>query len=283
MLTERDIAILLALTRYYVLSRPQIQRLCFDSDTSGRVTRRRLQHLVGQKLINRQRMLYVPPNGGSTSSVYYPAPLGCEFLAGHFDDETFLATSTVSPIPHHLAHWIAVSETHIAFDKAIALQEEVHIDGWINEYDVVNKDESRPEKRYRLYSLLRESPRLVCSPDAAFLLSMRGHKKVFYLEQDRATSGARQIADSKTKGYAFMNELRAHRRHFPEATVDTFTVLMIAPTASRRDLLRNAIKGKPGASLWRFAAVADLQPEKMLFEPIYYPCEGEPAAIVRRV
>jgi hypothetical protein len=282
MVTERDIAILLALVRYYVLSRPQLQRLCFPSDISGRVTRRRLQHLVDQRLINRQQMLYVPPNGGSASTVYYPASLGCELLAAHFDDERYLATATTSPIPHHIAHWIAVSETHVAFDSAIALQDEAKIDGWINEYDVVNKEESRPEHKYRLYSLLRESPRLVCAPDAAFLLSVRGHKKVFYLEQDRATSGARQIADSKTKGYVVMNELRSHRRHFPEATIDSFTVLMVAPTPSRRDTLRKAFKGKPGDSLWRFATVADLQPEKILHEPIFHPCEGEPTAIIKK-
>ena len=42
MITQRDIEVLLALYRYYVLNRPQIQRLCFANDTTGRVTRRRL-------------------------------------------------------------------------------------------------------------------------------------------------------------------------------------------------------------------------------------------------
>ena len=35
MITERDIAVLLALVRYYVLSRVQIQRLCFPTDAAG--------------------------------------------------------------------------------------------------------------------------------------------------------------------------------------------------------------------------------------------------------
>jgi len=39
MLTDRDLAVLLVLDRYYVLSRPQIQRLCFPTDVTGRVTR----------------------------------------------------------------------------------------------------------------------------------------------------------------------------------------------------------------------------------------------------
>jgi hypothetical protein len=54
MITERDFLILAALVRYYVLNRQQIQRLLFPGDGSGRVTRRRLQMLVDQKLINRQ-------------------------------------------------------------------------------------------------------------------------------------------------------------------------------------------------------------------------------------
>jgi hypothetical protein len=271
MVTERDIAVLVALARYYVLSRPQLQRLCFPTDNGGRATRRRLDHLVDLHLINRQHQLYCQPSGGSPASVYFPSVMGSELLAQHFDDERYLATSTISPIPHHINHWLAVSETHIAFDAALALQ-----------YDVVNKDESKAEHRYRLYTLLRESPRLVCTPDAAFLLSMLGHKKTFYLEQDRATSGARDIAETKTKGYAVMAELASHRRHFPESTVETFTVLMIAPSIGRRETLRKAIKGKAGDSLWRFAAVDDVTPEKLLHAPIFYPCEGEPSSLIKK-
>ena len=46
MITERDILILVALVRYYVLNRQQIQRLVFPTDSNGRITRRRLQSLV---------------------------------------------------------------------------------------------------------------------------------------------------------------------------------------------------------------------------------------------
>ena len=59
MITERDIAILLALVRYYVLNRMQIQRLCFPTDENGRITRRRIQSLVDAKLINRTQMQVV--------------------------------------------------------------------------------------------------------------------------------------------------------------------------------------------------------------------------------
>lgn len=282
MITLSDVEILRALTRYHVLSRPQIQRLCRQSDRSGRATRRRLQMLVDQRLINRQHLLYSAPDGGAPAAVYFPAVLGCEFLSDYFGDERYRAVSTLPPIPHHIPHWLAISETHIAFDAAIAGQGEVRIDGWINEFEVVNKDESIPEKRYRLYTLLSASPRLVCAPDAAFLLTAGVHKKVFYVEQDRNTTGARAIADQKTKGYAALADLCLHLRHFPDATIESFTVIMVTTHPKRRDALRDAIRAKPGAALWRFAAVQDMDPETLLHAPIFHPCDGEPSALIRR-
>ena len=42
---------------------------------------------------------------------------------------------------------------------------------------------------------MQDRPRLVCVPDAAFLASFQETSKVYYLEQDRATSGAMHIAE----------------------------------------------------------------------------------------
>jgi len=283
MITDRDERILEDLVRYFVLSRPQIQRLHFPDDLNGRSARRRLQMLVDLQLINRQHLLYAHPAGGSPASVYFPSRKGCEYLFEQTKDHRYLLTPTSAPIPHHVHHWVAISETHIALDRAIALANgTVSVDGWINEWDICNKDESVPEKRYRLYTILRDEPKLICAPDGAFLLCAEGHKKVFYLEQDRHTSGVFQVASSKTKGYAVMAELNLHRRHFPQATVNSFTVVIVAPSPKRRDALRTAIKDRPGANLWRFASATDLTPEAFLFDPIFYPCDGEPCPLIRR-
>ena len=282
MITERDISILVALVRYYVLNRQQIQHLVFPTDPNGRITRRRLQMLYNEHLINRQNTRFCHPSA-TPAPVYFPARKGCEILAEHFQDPQYLVTPTTPPIPHHTFHWLAVSDTHIAMDEAITSQQHAQINGWINEWDIVNKDELQPEKRFRLYTVLREYPRLVCVPDAAFLLTVNGQSKVFYLEQDRATSGVQQIANGKTPGYAAMAENLLHRRHFPEATLDQFSVLMIAPSPKRRDSLRNAIKDKSGAGLWRFASAEDVTPKKFLYEPIFYTCDGsEPKPLLRR-
>lgn len=57
MVTDRDLLILRAVARYYVLNRDQVQRLIFPDDKNGRVTRRRLQMLVDAHLLSRQPML----------------------------------------------------------------------------------------------------------------------------------------------------------------------------------------------------------------------------------
>jgi hypothetical protein len=281
MITPRDVSILIALVRFYVLNRAQIQRLCFPADADGRVTRRRIQAMLDFKLINRTQVQVVSPSSGSPAPIYYPSRKGCEFLAEYCDDERYLTAPTQAPQPHHLFHWLAISDTHIALDAAIACQQDVALIDWLSEWDVANKDESAPERRYRIYTLIDEKPRLVCAPDAAFLLSTRGHSKVFYLEQDRNTSGVRQIAASKTAGYAAMAERQLHRKHFPQTTLDTFSVLMIAPSERRRDALKKAIREKPGASLWRFAVAEELSDGSFLFAPLWHPCEGDPLPLIK--
>ena len=281
MITPRDTDILCDVQRYYVMNRHQIQRRRFSGDNTGRLTRRRLQRLVAEGFLNRMRPMICYPSV-SPAPVYFPASRGCELLAEIFGDERYLSTPTIAPIAHHTLHWLQVTETHMAFDGALAGNESVRINEWINEWDIVNKDESVPEKRFRLYTLLRDKPRLVCAPDSAFLLSAYGHSKIFYLEQDRGTSGVRNVANGKAPGYAGLAERNLQSRHF-QATVGEFGVLLIAPTERRRDALRAAIAEKPGAHLWRFTAEADVTPEKAVFEPIWYSCgKDDPSPLVKK-
>lgn len=283
MLTERDTHVLRTIADYFALSRMQVQRLCFPLDANGRITRRRLQTLIDAKFIQRHPVP-VPVHGvGSPCPVYFPARRGCEFLADFLGDDRYRGLSAQTPQPHLLLHWLAISETHIALNASLPHAPGVTLDGWINEWATLNPLSNNPHERYQLYTVLDESPRLVCAPDAAFCLAVRGVSKAFYLEQDRNTSGVRQIATSKTKGYAVLAERMLHRRHFPHATLDDFVVLMVMPSAHRRDAVRKAmIELKvPGASLWRFATMHDLTPTQFLTAPVWYPVEGEPKAVIR--
>lgn len=282
MVTDRDLGVLQNVARYYVLNRPQIQGLCFPEDHTGRVTRRRLQALVVAGLINRHRAQVIYPHTSAASSVYYPAPKGCQLLSEIHADDRYLLTPTQCPQSHHVMHWLAVCQTHLQLDAAIERQSDVNLLEWINEWDIVNKDESAPEKRFRLYTHIQDTPRLVCAPDAGLVIGYREFKKVYYLEQDRATSGANQVASRKIKGYAAMQEQGLHRQQFSQANVEGLSVLCIAPTATRRDALRRAFAKHSGHGLWKFASAQDLTPEFFLHEPVFYPTVGDPLPLVRK-
>ena len=141
-----------------------------------------------------------------------------------------------------------------------------------------------PERHFRLFEVVSDpgAPRVVCVPDAAFLLEKDGHCKVFYLEQDRdTTKSAERVAAAKCGGFSGLFAKQLHRKAFPETNVDKFMVLMLAPTPRRRDALLAAVAKRPGADLWRFASLTDLKPETFLAGPIWYPCEGEPKPLVK--
>jgi hypothetical protein len=178
-----------------------------------------------------------------------------------------------------LKHWVQIAEFRIRLDRAIALQKDletaVAVENFLHEWDVANPDEKDADKRYKLFTLLRERPRLVIAPDFCWEFSYVGKYRGFYGELDRSTTGIADISRSKTPGYAFMAEKMGHGRHFPRSGNIPFRVLMVALDANRRDALRKALKGRPGCALWRFVSWEDWVPEKILHAPIIYKCDPE--------
>src|SRR5207302_1151744 len=77
----------------------------------------------------------------------------------------------------------------------------VSVAEWLSEWSIAKPDEKEPEKRYKLYCKLGQ--KLVCAPDAGFLLEKEGFRKVFYVEQHRdTTKNADRVAAQKCHGYA---------------------------------------------------------------------------------
>jgi hypothetical protein len=284
-LTPRDIPVLECIARYFVMNRRQVQQLCYPNDNGGRITRRRLQALTRGDYLNKQRMLVVNPDDESPAPVYLIGNAGKRFLAEHFQDDRYLLKPNRIQHSQHIFHHVAVTQTHIAFDEAIARQEAVSIEQWHNEYDIVDADEPDHTQHFRLFTELQGDPKkLVCAPDSGFLLEFRGHRGVFYLEQDRGHNryDHKRVANRKTPGYAQLLRRELHRKHFPASTLAGFTVLMVAQDAKRRDALRRAFRGKQQSTLWRFVSQADMQPETLLHENILYRCDDDdPQPIVK--
>lgn len=278
-ITADDIAVLSVLARYYVLTREQVGKL-LENPVSPRSLRKRLSKLRRAGFITKHRIPVVLPGANGAAPVYYPTKAGSELLASWFDNERYLTANTRSPRGDRLSHWIAINDTRITIDQAIARQTDVTLDAWINEWEVVDKD-ANEALQFTLHTQLKQNPPLSCSPDAAFLLCLRGHKKVFYVEQDLATSSPKQIAARKTKGYAELAALQLHRKHFPETTLPVFSVLVITTSAYRVKAIRKAVSKRPRPDLWLFVDQGDLRPESFLFEPVIQNSDGEAGPLVK--
>jgi hypothetical protein len=225
-------------------------------------------------------MQVVNPSQGAPAPVYYPSREGCAFVAQETGDERIRHSCTYTPTWQNLYHWVQVAETHILLDQSVNEAPGTTVAEWFGEWSVVNADEKQPERRFRLYTRL--SDKLVCVPDAAFLLEKGGHRKAFYLEQDRdTTKNAERLAAQKFNGYAELAKQIGHLRHFPNATVPDFAVLLIAPTTRRRDALQRALATKPGANLWKFASLTDLNPSSFLNGSVWHSTVGESGPLLK--
>lgn len=281
-LTDIDIRVLRTVASYYVLSASQIHRICFPTNKDRRATRRRLQRLVENKYLARSAVS-VAFSTGNSGPAYYPTLKGCQALSVYFDDDAWLTTNTRSPRLDRLFHWLDVSEAHFLVEQAVALADDVKLCGWINEWETINKDDAK-DSQFTLHTQFRQKPPLSCSPDAAFLLDVRGHRRVHYVEIDRGTSGARRVAASKTPGFAELVRSQGHRRHFPETTLpNDFGVLLVTVSSGQRDRIAREVAKRTNhrPDLWLFIDQADFTPEKMLYGNIAVDHLGELGSLLQ--
>lgn len=281
--TNRDLLILLALARYYILDRRHVQKLCFTRDADGRVARRRLAALADAGYIRRHSSLVASSHDAVPAPVYLLTAAGCQYLTEKTGDGQYLYKTVQLPHPLHLRHHLAVSEIHVVLDAAIAAQTAVTLDTWYNETDIINAGEPDPIYHYRLVTRFDGEPVITYSPDAAFLLKYNGRQSAYYLELERGNghrgTGARQLADRKCPGYAEVARQKIYLKHFPG--IEGFRVLLIAPYPRRRDAIRRAFAEKDSAlsrtDLWRFAALTEITPDTLFENPICYRCDDGPA------
>ena len=82
-----DFQVLRTVAQYYVLTREQIQRICFPAQASGRSTRKRLLRLRNAGFIAKHSVPVALPTSNSAAPVYYPTIAGAQALASFFDDD----------------------------------------------------------------------------------------------------------------------------------------------------------------------------------------------------
>lgn len=281
-LTANDIRILEAIARYYALSASMVHRICFAHRKDQRHTRRRLSELARQNLV-RKSPVNVAFSTGNAGPAYTPSSSGCEALATYYNDDVWLATWTKAPRLDRLYHWLDISWTHSIFHRACENHPAVKLVQWINEWQPT-LDADGNSNGFVLHTQFREKPPLSCSPDAAFLLDIAGHRRVFYVEVDRGTSGARRIAASKMPGYDELRLTRTHRQHFPTTTYDDFSVVLVTVDSNHRDRIQREVAKKTDLhpQNWLFAAREEFTPEAAFFDNIYTDWQANAGPLVSR-
>ena len=280
MITDKGIAVLAVLAKYYVLCRPQIQRLCFPQHRDGRSTRKHLSKLVRAGCAKKHTAMIPYPSNGSGCPCYYLTQRGAEILASYHDDRRYKAVNTKAPRADMLLHWLQCNETRLNIEEAVSVHPEIALPAWYSEWQTMFDEAGR--EQFYLHAVFRQNPPLSCSPDAAFLLEADGFRKVHYVEIDRNTSGVRSIAASKTPGYVELFNTQRYKQHFPATNVDLFTVLMVTTHPTRRNRLAEAIADKPGAALWKFVTQDDITPDNFPYGAVFFNCKGEPKPLVKR-
>lgn len=282
-LTDNDIAVLRALWQYYVLSTAMIHRINFPENKDRRSTRRRLQRLVSDHYIARSTV-NVCFSTGNAGPAYSLTDRGADALAVYFNDDAFLHANVKPPRNDRLYHWLDIAAAHWTIRQACEQSKSVTLVRWINEWQEVSDAEGNP-LGFVLHTQFRQHPKpLSCSPDAAFLLDVGGHRRVHYVEVDRGTTGAKRVAASKMPGFSELLRVRGHQRHFPETTFEDFAVLVIAPSANRRDILARCISthADERPDLWFLIDVNQFTPESALFGHIVYDIDAEVGSLVTR-
>ena len=278
-LQPRDIQALAFLGRYFLLNSRQLRELAYPEDNTGRVVRRRTKAMRLAGLIKQRRLQVVNPSDGTPSPVFHLARAGCEWLAGHFDDPSYLTKPLEPKTPQHLWHYVRVSDVHILVDRAIAQEPNVALNHFVHEEAWVNPEEEDPSKRYRLLTSFSGTKKTVCSPDAAMVLQAEGHQAVMMIEADRDTYFYGQAAARKKPGYQRLLAKQHHRRLFPSTTLDHFYVVFFAPTEKRSKQLRDAFAKQnatdPALSIYRFGALESLTPNTLLTSPLFRACHHD--------
>lgn len=262
-ITDRDVRFLQLLATAYLLTAKQAVELVYGEP---RVCRRRTKALTNARIINRYPKKHEPER----RPVFYLARAGRDLLADRERDASIDAKPTkLLCNPAHVAHAVSVGQLLLDLPNAFEQRDDLVLASSCHEHEPVNP-EAEPAKRKRLYTVLKERPRLVCMPDASFEVTRGADRVPFLVEYETGATGVKQVAQRKWQGYQQMAASGHYKTLFPHCTASRFLVLVVCPNAGYRDRLAKELP-KVDANehrFWRLVSKEDLDPKKFLTEPI---------------
>lgn len=276
---DRDLAALTELGTVGIMSTEMIHERHFSPGESGRkYCQRRIRLYREHGLIeSRQLELNLP-------WVQRLTPRGAHAIEEQTGFSPPRPAKSEIPLGSTLLHRLGVARTILAFSDSCRhnglpamqfLMEQDQIPGC--------QPTDHIHERFLLYEAFGHGPeRVTCRPDASLLIQLPGDWNLcLYLEYDRATENEREIS-GKLPGYASLLHptQRSYQRHWPTIAREFARVLFVVPRPLRGEQIAGWLRGEPGAEYVRIATETDLQPDRLLSEPIWQTITGEKKAIL---
>jgi hypothetical protein len=281
MITDRDAQFLKHLRKYRV-STVALLREDVAPDCDAAIVRGRMRNLDALGFAKSFKAQILNPVANSTAPVWTITESGACWLATHMGDMRLLLDSELNARAwQNYGHWAAITALLMKFNKALERQSEVEMTALFFEHDIIRPDENDLSKKFRLYTITSEQPRrIVANPDFAFEIKFGNFRRAYYGEYETGSEESpARCAARKNQGAFGLAQAGLFKRHFPQAT--DMVSLAFCPNRPWLESMRKAMKDKPGASLWRFAAVDQITAENFLHGDLFYTCADGPLPFVK--
>lgn len=278
--TERETAILKLLLQFVYLTAAIIRDVLIPADEDCSTTRGVLRKLERLGLIKRNNPKLVDDLSGTTAPIWTITMKGADLLFTLTGDPAMLLT--VEPSYRDwmsLNHHVRVASLFIFLVNAFGQQEAAKMVSMMFEHQVI-EPKAEGGKKFKLYTVPQENPRIVCAPDAAMGIQFGDWLRAWYLEFETGSDGSpARVAALKHKGYHFLNLKQLFKLHVPGA--NDMRCLVACPHASWRDTMRKEMKQYPSANLWAFVSTPEfLKAENPLTAEVLYTVDGGPYPLI---
>lgn len=283
-ITSRDYEIMLALSRYRLLTVSQVKQLFFRSNKDNQGANRRLKHLFHAGYVGKVSS-YRKIEEGTPEYTYYLDRKGRKYLeeAGH------IASMWPNPksLRHSfLQHAIDLSQFRVHLENGLKEQSIVSLKKFIPDFQMKRNARSfASRERYELYTEVihpKNRRSYVIYPDALITLEVESsisvgvREALYFLEIDRGTHGLEKVRE-KVLGYELYHQKGIHRSL---GSFSDFTVLFQTSSQKRAQNILRAIEGTYGAERVWVTSYPEVDSDTLLFEPIWSNVDGDKKVIL---
>ena len=263
-LQERDLQLLTDLFLHRLMSRGQLERLYFTSASRCNV---RLRQLFDHKLVERY---YLPLAPCGAQCIYSLGTAGILPVSRRLEWEIDEVKRQAKrhKTPQSLEHTLAINETRLAFQEALANSPTWKIERWIPEIQCRHE--------YDIRNASGDWVREVFKPDGFVRLQNREtrQKSDYFFEIDRGHTSSNKFAD-KLDSYSRYLESGLFEQMFGARN---FQTLVITTGPLRLKNLRALVEGQ-GNRLFCFTTFEEAESRGVLASIWRFPLEKEPRSL----